>query len=125
MKTTNVLFIFVCAVTAGALSWPLSATADATAPTSNGTPQVLGGRPLTVEEMSQVRGSLSRVTIRINGTVYEQVDPAHPGSASLKIPLGSNTYTGGSASTSGTSTTSTATSSVTMSGVTFKTKTGP
>lgn len=83
------------------------------------------GRVLSTEEMSAVRGSYSRVTIRINGTVYTDEDLAHPGSASLLIPLGSNAYTGGSASTSGTSTTSTATSSVTLSGVTFRMRTGP
>ena len=117
MRTSQVSFIFVCAVIAGAFAWPLSATADAAAP--NGTPHVVGGRPLTAEEMSQVRGSYSRVTIRINGTVYQQEDAAATGSTTLKIPLGTNTYTGGSASTTSGGT---ATSTVTMSGVTFRTR---
>ena len=114
MRTSQVSFIFVCAVTAGALAWPLSATAD-TSPA----PKVLGGRQMTAEEMSQLRGAYSRGTIRINGTTYEAIDPAPTGSVSLTIPLGPNTVSRVRASTTNGGT---ATSTVTITGnVTFRT----
>jgi len=119
VRTSHVSFIFVCAVTAGALAWPLSATADASPSQPSGAPLVLGGRALTPEEMSQVRGAYSRVRVTINGTVYEATDPAPTGSVSLTIPLGTNTYSRVRASTTNGGT---ATSTVTISGnVTFKT----
>ena len=119
MRTRHASFVFVCAVTAGALAWPLSAIADVTAPAPNGAPSVLGGRPLTAEEMSQVRGTYSRVRVTINGTVHEATDPAPTGSVSLDIPLGTNTFSRVRASTTNGGT---ATSTVTITGnVTFKT----
>ena len=119
MRTSHVSFVFVCAVTAGALAWPLSATADVSAPAPNGVPLVLGGRPLTAEEMSQVRGAYSRVRVTVNGTVYEATDPNPTGSVSLTIPLGPNTFSRVRASTTNGGT---ATSTVTITGnVTFKT----
>ena len=119
VRTSHVSFVFVCAVTAGALAWPLSATADVAAPAPNGAPLVLGGRPLTTEEMSQVRGAYSRVRVTINGTVYEATDPNPTGSVSLDIPLGTNTFSRVRASTTNGGT---ATSTVTITGnVTFKT----
>ena len=119
MRTSQISFVFVCAVTAGALAWPLSATADVAAPAPNGTPLVLGGHPLTPEEMSQVRGAYSRVRVTVNGTVYEAEDPNPTGSVSLTIPLGTNTFSRVRASTTNGGT---ATSTVTITGnVTFKT----
>jgi hypothetical protein len=116
VRTRSASFILICAGIV--LSASLPATADE-ARRPNATTMVVGGRPMSAEEMSHVRGAYSRVSVRINGTTYTAEDPAPTGSASLVIPLGTNTYSRVRASTTNGGT---ATSTVTISGsVTFRT----
>lgn len=124
MNTRSKQRIVLCTVIAGALSWSLAASAADNVAAAGSDAQVFGltGRALNEGEMSDMRGRFSpgsRVSIRLNDTVYSDSNPTSPSTSSVTVNLGPGSVSRGFASTSGTGGSSSVT--ITLSGVTVRT----